>query len=48
MNFDFTFKATGDPFVDTGALVLEYLHEKHPDKTIEEFVKNICKIIIYQ
>jgi len=39
-------KFTGDPFADNGGLVIEYLQEKNPNKSIIELVKEVANIYV--
>lgn len=39
---------TGDPFVDIGGYVIEYLQEKMPNKTIIDLIKFITDIYVYK
>jgi CRISPR-associated protein Cst1 len=46
--FSIPFKPTGDPFVDAGAMALEYLHEQEPEKTVMELIEMAAKIYVKQ
>lgn len=37
---------TGDPFADIGGLVIEYLQEKRPEKSILEFIEEVTNIYV--
>ena len=39
---------TGDPFADTGAMVIEYLQEKNPDKSILQLIEMATDIYVKQ
>jgi CRISPR-associated protein Cst1 len=39
---------TGDPFADIGGFVIEYLHEKHPEKPIETLIKEATNIYVHK
>ncbi|AYD48406.1 hypothetical protein [Arachidicoccus soli] len=39
---------SGDPFADIGGLVIEYLQEKHPDKSIIHLIKEVANIYVYK
>ncbi len=43
---EISFEPTGDPFVDTGALVLKALHQRFPQKSLKELVDFVTKIYI--
>ena len=34
-------QATGDPFVDTGGMVIEYLQKKYPEKSIFQLIEMV-------
>ncbi len=37
---------TGDPFVDNGRLVLEFLQEKNPNKSLNELITMVTKVYV--
>jgi CRISPR-associated protein Cst1 len=39
---------TGDPFADTGAIVIEYLHEQNPEKSILQLIEMVTDIYVKQ
>jgi hypothetical protein len=39
---------TGDPFADTGAMVIEYLQEKNPEKSIMQLIEMATDIYVKQ
>ena len=42
------FQRTGDPFTDTGTMVIEYLQEKNPDKSILQLIEMATDIYVKQ
>ncbi len=46
IDYEWLTKQTGDPFVDTGGFVIEYLSMKFPEKDILELIDYITKIYV--
>jgi CRISPR-associated protein Cst1 len=46
INYGWLTEPTGDPFVDIGGFVIEYLQEKWPDKSIMDLIKEIAHIYV--
>ncbi len=45
---EISFEPTGDPFADTGAMVIEYLQEKNPNKSILQLIEMATNIYVKQ
>ncbi len=39
---------TGDPFADIGGVVIEYLQEKYPDKSIIDLIEKVANIYVHK
>lgn len=39
---------TGDPFADIGGLVIEYLQEKYPEKSINNLIEEVANIYVHK
>ncbi|GAB6123233.1 hypothetical protein [Dysgonomonas termitidis] len=46
INYEWLTKPTGDPFVDIGGFVIEYLQEKSPDKSIMDLIEEVTHIYV--
>ncbi|GAB6008896.1 hypothetical protein [Dysgonomonas reticulitermitis] len=46
INYVWLTKPTGDPFVDIGGFVIEYLQEKSPDKSIMGLIEEVTHIYV--